>query len=354
MYENVTYEGILERMLNRVPNSIDKREGSIIYDALAPAAYELMGMYIEFELILKETFGDTASRDFLIRRAAERGVIPYPATKAILKADVEPIGINIEIGSRFNLNELNYVITEKISESEYKIQCETPGTQGNTYFGMLIPIDYIQGLESIKITEVLIPGENEEETEDIRARYFETFDTKPFGGNKKDYITKTNAIPGVGSTKVTPLWDGGGTVLLTILNSEFKKASTTLVKEVQTQIDPSKDGSGVGIAPIGHIVTVKTADNVTINITTTITFQEGFTFGTQKAEIEKSIKDYLLELKKIWANEKSLVVRISQIEIRILNLTGVVDIANTKINGAASNLVLGEYEIPVLGGVVNA
>ena len=33
MYENQTYEAILRRMLERVPEQIDKREGSIIYDA---------------------------------------------------------------------------------------------------------------------------------------------------------------------------------------------------------------------------------------------------------------------------------------------------------------------------------
>ena len=41
MYEEVTYESILERMLEKVPDNMDKREGSIIYDALAPAAVEL-------------------------------------------------------------------------------------------------------------------------------------------------------------------------------------------------------------------------------------------------------------------------------------------------------------------------
>ena len=41
----------------------------------------------------------------------------------------------------------------------------------------------------------------------------------------------------------------------------------------------------------------------------------------------------------------------SQIETRILSVTGIVDIANTRINGTASNLTLNKYEIPVLGGV---
>ena len=46
MYEDVSYEGILNRMLNRVPDSLDKREGGVIYTALAPAAAEMKIMYI--------------------------------------------------------------------------------------------------------------------------------------------------------------------------------------------------------------------------------------------------------------------------------------------------------------------
>ena len=37
----MTYEQILERMLSRVPNTFDKREGSVIFDAIAPSAYEI-------------------------------------------------------------------------------------------------------------------------------------------------------------------------------------------------------------------------------------------------------------------------------------------------------------------------
>ena len=52
MFEDMTYEVILKRMLDRVKNSIDKREGSIIYDALAPAAVELSIMYDELDTSL--------------------------------------------------------------------------------------------------------------------------------------------------------------------------------------------------------------------------------------------------------------------------------------------------------------
>lgn len=349
MYENVTYEEILNRMLSRIPNNIDKREGSIIYDALAPAAVELQLMYIEFDVILKETFGDTASREYLIRRAAEKGIIPYPASYAILKAESTPTNIDIPIGARFSLNDLNYEVISKIQDGEYQIQCETIGSAGNSYSGNMIPIDYIDGLETIAITELLIPGEDEEETESIRNRYFETFNTSPFGGNIADYIQKTNAINGVGSTKVTPVWNGGGTVLITILNGQYGKASSTLIATVQNEIDPSPQGQGYGIAPIGHTVTVRTADEVTINIKTTITCQEGYTFSGLLSDITAAMEEYLLEIRTVWADESNSVVRISQIETRILNITGIIDVTGTKINNVASNLVLGAYEIPVLG-----
>ena len=55
-YSGETYEQILQRMLARVPGDIDKREGSIIYDALAPAAVEISARSI-LAGSLWQTFG---------------------------------------------------------------------------------------------------------------------------------------------------------------------------------------------------------------------------------------------------------------------------------------------------------
>jgi uncharacterized phage protein gp47/JayE len=352
MYENMTYEVILQRMLDRVPDTMNKREGSIIFDALAPAAVELQLMYIELDIILRETFADTASREYLIRRAAERGLKPEPATKAILQGEFTPTSIDV-LNKRFNLGALNYVVTELISAGTYKVQCETEGIIGNQNLDDIIPIDYIEGLETAKLTAVLIPGEDEEETEKFRTRYFDSFETKSYGGNVYDYLNKTNSITGVGSTKVTPIWNGGGTVKLTILNSEFDKASSTLIETVQNIIDPTQDGRGIGIAPIGHVVTVDTVEEIEVNISTSITFEEGYSFSGKQQEIIDVISAYLHEIRQDWSNQTNSVVRIAQIESRIMGITGIIDITNTKINGAASNLILSKYQIPVMGGVVN-
>lgn len=353
-YEEMDFETIIERMLDRVPEKYDKRESSVIYTALAPAAAELAIMYMELDIILQDTFADTASRDYLIRRVAERGIIPEEATNSVVLGVFTPEHIEVPTGSRFSVDELNYRVIEKIADGQYQLECEEPGTIGNDAFGTAIPIDYVEGLESASITEVLIPGEDEEETESIRERYFQTFDTKPFGGNEKDYIQKSNSIPGVGATKVTPVWQGGGTVLLTILESDFDKATPTLINRVQQEIDPTQNGAGDGTAPIGHVVTVDTAKEVTVNVALNVTFDEGYSFNGQKDAITNIIEEYLFSLRRDWANQSHLTVRTAQIDTRILNLEGVIDISDTKLNGQNSNLVLGAYDIPILGGVTNA
>lgn len=395
MYD-VTYENILERMMNRVSDNLDKREGSIVFDTLSPTAIELQILYTELNTLLSEAYGDSASRDYLIMRCKERGITPYEATHAILKGEFTPTNIDV-IGQRFNIGSTNFVVIEKIADGEYQVECETPGIVGNQQMGTMIPIDYIEGLETAELTEILIPGEDEEGTEDLRTRYFASFKEKAFGGNKQDYLEKTNAIPGVGGTKVTRLWNGdlrpaemipsaavkawyntikptlsgepakwletvfnaaadkklttGGSVLLTILNSDFGVASNTLIHSVQEIIDPDEyAGEGFGVAPMGHIVKVKSAEAHTVLIKTNITFDVGYGWTNLQDSINTVISDYLLELRKSWADNPYLVVRISQIETRLLGITGIVDIDSTKINGISNNLTLGKYEVPVFGG----
>ena len=353
MYEDITFEDILDRMLDRIPDEYDKREGSIIYDALAPAAVELQNMYIELDYIMNQSFADTATREYLIRRAAERGITPQEASPATLKVESTPTTIDIPIGSRYSLDELNYVITAKVSDGVYQAECETVGTEGNQHLGDLIPIDYVDGLETIALTEVLIPGEDDEDTEVFRARYFASFESKAYGGNVDDYLEKTNSLEGVGATKVTPVWNGGGTVKLTIINSDYGKASSTLVAAVQNAIDPTQDATGQGIAPIGHVVTVEAAGTVTCDIQTSITFQDGYNWNMLEAAITEAVNGYFLTLRQSWASEENTVVRTSQINSKITNIEGVLDVTGTEINGSESNLELEWNEIPILGVITN-
>mgnify|MGYP006893522469 FL=1 len=72
-----------------------------------------------------------------------------------------------------------------------------------------------------------------------------------------------------------------------------------------------------------------------------------------KTQIETAVKTYLRELCESWEakEETDMIVRLSQIEARILNVEGVADVEATTINGKAGNLALSFEKIPVLEAV---
>lgn len=359
MYEDQTPSVINDRLLTFIEAnypSLDTREGSIAQVAVAPAALECSEIYSFLDAILMEGYGDTASRTFLIKRAAERGLIPDPATKAIIQGSFTPSALQIAIGERFRTNGLNYAITEKITDGAYKLECETAGAAGNQIVGDLIPVGTVPGLKTCELTAVLIPGEDEEETEVFRARYYASFQSQAFGGNFDDYREKVNKLQGVGGVKVYPVWNGGGTVKCVIINSDYATPAAELIAAVQLAVDPVPlAGKGAGAAPIDHVVTITGVSDIAVNITATITYESGWTFEAVKPYIESAIDAYLLELRKSWESTQSveantgLIVRVSQIETRLLDLTGILDIANTVINGVSGNLTLAVDQIPVRG-----
>lgn len=352
MYEHITFESIMERMLEKVPSTMDKREGSVIWDALAPAAIELQNLYIEMDVILNETFADTASLYYLKKRAAERGIYQIMASKAVLQGEFAPTTLEIPIGSRFSCDALNYAVTGKISDGIYILTCETAGAEGNKHFGTLIPIEYIEGLKSAELTELLIPAEDDEDVESLRIRYLNALSSQSYGGNVADYKDKTLALDGVGDVKVTPVWNGGGTVKLTIIDTTFGVPSDELIKTVKNAADPyPNEGLGYGFAPIGHTVTVEGVTGHTVNIVTEITYAEGWSWEAAQSNIKAIIDDYFLDLSKTWGSTDTLVIRISQLESRILECEGVLDIFGTTLNGSASNLSLGVNKIPIRGTV---
>lgn len=400
MYENITYEILLQRMLQKalsINSNLDTREGSLVWLGNAPAAVELQNLYIALDTVLNETFADTASRDYLILRASERGLSPYPASPAVLEMTITPSTLSLEMNTRFSIGALNYYVSKNVGDGKYEITCETPGEAGNDYGDAVIPIEYIAGLESCTITALLIPGEDEEDTEAFRQRYFNSLNAQAFGGNQIDYIEKVNAIPGVGGVKVYPVWNGaikpselvppdgteswiqgsgatgkilswlnavfdaadnnyltvGGTVKLVIIDSTFSTPSPSLVELVQTTIDPTQNaGEGVGIAPIGHVVRVEGVEDETINLSFTLTYESGWDWDDVETYVEEAVEGYFKELAESWSNQQqALVVRISQIESRMLDISGILDIADTKINGTAANCTLEIDHIPILGTV---
>lgn len=404
MYENMTYEALLKRALARVPTGIDKREGSMVMNGVAPSMAEIAQLYIGLDFVFTATYLATAPREYLIKRAADRNMAPYPASATVFRAE-----FNIEVpeGTRFSCEDLNFVVTgpaiEEDPPSEWvaqRVTCETAGAAANSYSGTLIPIEYVNGLTHAELVSVLIPGDDDEETEVFRKRVLDSFHSLAFGGNQADYVEKVTAMDGVKAVKVHPVWNSdiepaslipdetvqawyantvatltgsaaqwltavytaalnkkltvGGTVKLVLMASNNAAPTETLIDTVQTAVDPTQNaGEGLGLAPIGHVVNVTGVTPESVNITLNLTYATGWNWDAVKSYVESVIDEYFEELAGTWASSDYLTVRISQIESRILSgcAAMITDIGGTKINGKEENLVLDADSIPVRGDV---
>ena len=340
----MTFEEIMERLLERVPDTFDKREGSVIWDAISPAAYELSLAYADMEVKRRNTFAGTADREGLIECCKEIGITPNPATYAVRQAIFTPLDLEVAIGERFNFEDLNFMVSEKISAGVYALTCETLGTAGNYGTGTLIPVNYVKGLQTANLTDtVLIYGEEEEETEVLRQRYFDTLPTFTIDGNIAQYEKWCKNFPGIGKFKIFPTWNGKNTVKVSILSAENTLASKTLIDDFQEYLDPNSTGLGNGQAPIGAVVTVTTAAEKKINVSAQLILKSGY---EEPLGLEDELQAYFNSV----SYSRNFISYIAVGAI-FQNNDSIDSVVGLTINGGQVDIPLGEEEIAVKGAL---
>lgn len=335
MYEDMTYEVILKRVMDRIPDGIDKREGAVIYDAIAPAVVELQNVYIELGWALDQVFADTAVREYLVRRCAEWGIVPYPAAKAALRGE---FNMDIELGERFSLGTLNFCAVKKICDRVYRMECETPGTAGNRSLGPLIPINYIPGLTHAVLTEVLEEGTEEESTESLRERFLFKVRKPSTSGNVYDYYNWTMECAGVGAAKIYPLASGPGTVKVVIADAERSGAGPELITQVKEHIEE--------LRPIGADVTVVSVRERSISVTAKVKLQVGINLGMVQELFLRALTGFLQK-----GAFDIAYVSLARVGNLLLDIPGIEDYTELKLNGQAVNVSLADEEIAVAGAV---
>ena len=350
MYEDKTYSALLQDALSEVGGGVQTGEGYLVHNALSVLAYEMEKLYIQLDYLMNQSHADTTDLEELIKIARDRGIYQKKATNAIVSIVGNTV---IPIGTRFSLKSFNYRVTEEINENTYKAICEESGTGPNNLQGELIVIDHVDGLETAMITEVLVNGEEDESRDALYERYLASFTSESFGGNIAQYKEYVNAIAGVGGCKVQPVWNGAGTVKVVVLSSENGACSEYLIQQIQESASPTQ-GTGYGFAPIDHDVTVVSVEEVKVNVTAKFAYMSGCSWSSLKDAVTAKISEYLKSLAATWADgdpSTRTTVYIAKLQAAVLDVPGVVDITETQLNGAASNLILDWDCIPVVGEV---
>ncbi|MGH2080083.1 baseplate J/gp47 family protein [Aerococcus urinaeequi] len=355
----------LEQAMARVPIGVDTREGSIIYDALAPACYQLANFTMELRNTMLESYVVSATGGYLDLRAEEAGIVRTLATNAVVTATItssEGAPFELSVGSRFSSigdDPVYYSVTRKVRDGDYQLTAETAGSKGNEYVGVLLPLDNLNDFGQAILTEITIPARDDETDESLRSRVIAEKGVGAFGGNIEDYTRMITDLDDVGGVQVYPAWQGGGTVLLSIVNNAFDVPSQDLINKVQEIIDPKLDGSGVGLAPIGHKVTVRGPVKKTINVSFYMNVESGANQTAIFDEAKTVIGNYILSVRQNWSKRgvtgyEAWIYR-SQITSAILSIQGVANVSGIKLNGKDADLKLElsaeSQELPVLGTV---
>lgn len=348
LFEKKTQNNIMASLIASVDSDISTEEGTLIDHSFRGAAAEFEQAYMALGMVDKNGYAVSADREHLVLRARERGIEPLAASCAVWKAE---FNLDVPVNARFSSKELTYVCKDKIEDRIFRVVCEQPGTIGNTKKGDLMPVEYISGFEYGKLTELMVPARDEEETEAFRARYLSIVSAaQAFGGNRAQYKEIMHGTEGVGACKLYRATRKEKRIKVYFLDSTYRTPGKTLVENVQEAIDPlGKQGDGEGKAPIFHVVDIYPCASETVNIEAKITVESGYTWEDMALAAQEKIDQYFLELAKGWENSEYITVRILRVNEAIADVDGVVDVQDTALNGSRENLSLDPNAVPVRG-----
>jgi uncharacterized phage protein gp47/JayE len=343
MYENQTFEVIVQRMLNEISDEIDKREGSIAYDMLAPKANELAIYYTELNNVLNFGFAETTYGEYLDKKVGEVGIIRLSALKAIgsitFISDEEDLvipmgsvvytdsGIRFSTDSEVSINNGSATVTITAIEG---------GNTGNVPANSIINNE-ISGLTCYNL-ESTKGGADSESDNDLFNRYITKVRKPASSGNVYHYEMWANEIVGIGDARIIPIWSGGGTVKVIIISDERGPVTVNKVTEVYNHIESQR--------PVGVEVTVESALAKNVNISASLTLKDGEALEEIRPKLEDELEEYF---KSIAFKESD--IKYSRIGNIILSIDGVIDYTSLLVNNGTSNIILQQNEVPLLGTV---
>ena len=364
--EDNTFEKIMERALfNPILDLVDKRQGSIIYDALAPMALELSEMYVKMDIMDSQIYLASATGENLDKKAYDYGVLRKQATKAQRIGefkDSDDADMNIPVGTRFAVADESLSLTyvyKGTTDGHEILECEQTGTQGNTYTGTILPLTPVAGMAVSNIIGTYQPAQDIESDEDLRERVTELLNNVAFGGNIADYIQKIRSIDGVGTAKIFPAWNGGGTVKASVVDSSYNPISAQFISLIKEEIDPTSDeGNGVGTAPIGHVVTITTPTELTVDVSMIVSLEAGYNISNVREAIETNISNYFKDVRKNFGQNNTLAIYIARVITAVLDVPHVLNVTSVTLNGSASDIIMTDSAstqyLPEIGDIIIA
>jgi uncharacterized phage protein gp47/JayE len=373
---------IFERMLGYVTDDRDKREGSVIYDAVKPAAEEVSSMQVELDEVQAQSKALTATGDDLDDHVAMNGTTRLAATKGkvIIAAysayngsgDSSNVTMELSSGVRFSTVDMDttytFAVGAKVTDATYTAdypecylaECDTAGYIGDASLaGTQVQVSgssSVSGLAYAEIIGVSDAGSDEEDDDALRERFIDSFSYEGFGGNRPQYLKLISENDSLKSMQVLQLYTGaGGRVVVSALDSGYGAFDSTALAGFMNVLDPQTySGTGAGLVPMGHRVIVCSPDDFPLSVAVTDgELLTGWTQATAGAALLSDIETVISGLQTDWASADdhyqypTVEIPLTTIYSKMLQyMKGDLTVNGQTVNGDSANLSVGTFTVP--------
>lgn len=348
-------EEIHARMMDMLPDDIDKTEAGFPWDFTRPTAMiaaELLQFYLPE--VIKLMFPQWSTGQYLDYLAAMAQTERKPANyaTAVLKIIGEP-GVTIGQGEVFatesenGVPSIEFATLESVEigsagKVEVTVQALTPGVDSNVNPGTIVLMsEPIKGITSVTNPKRASGGTAEESDDELRERILEAnaqMDVS-YVGNNADYKRWAEEVPGIGTAIVVPEWNGPETVKIVCLDANGEAANQTLLTAVYNHI-MAPDSPLDRLAPPNTILTVAAPELVNITYSFTPTLKSGYELDTVVEDFKQKLESYY----KTTAADGE--VKYIQVHALLASVTGIDDFENLLMNGDTANIPIDADQYP--------
>ena len=383
---------IHRRMLDTLPQGIDKSEGNIPWDFTRPAALEKAEM-VEFTLneTVKLMFPQWSYGKWLDLHGEKVNCIRRAANRATGKLNVTGArGTSIPAGYRFaTVAELSPsvifettedVILDGALDSRDKATCQVSiraldgGLTGNVPEDTIkLMVNPMSGISYVTNRTPTTGGAEAESDADYLIRVLDAMrGGSSMTGCVADYIRWGKEVPAVGQVVVDPEWDDpclpaqfhytdplgrkrcAGAVRLIIVDSNGLPANQQILDAVYAHIAGEGPEDIERLMPIGAHLTVVAPQGLTVNISAEVLLEDGENIAAIIDRFKRRLPEYWLTVGQEAIDDRIHhlgYVRWVQVGAVLAKTPGVKDYTSLTINGNAFNIPVEHVQYPVTGEV---
>lgn len=288
---------IINDLLGSMTNVLDKREGSVIYDAVAAVGAVMGELFnIDVPTIYTALNALLAVGSDLDAWAASYGLERLEATYTYYNISITPSTEDLNIGERLRSHNTNEIWEY---EGDGVVVSQTEGNYVESIGTQLEPDTQYDDIESITILSLKTEGRDVETDDALRARLIRQLSVK-VGGSVFQYVdlvlNEYNDGNGFYACLVYPCGRRCGYVDILPVNQEFNSDNERWASEAECTalkewIDPETDeGWGYGKCPIGHRVRVKRGEYYDLQFKIWVVFDENTSTDPIPTSLQDSVR----------------------------------------------------------------